>query len=236
MPPIEKKITRDQFDPEYCQAYNRKGYQCGNKPLGDKAVCGLHGGKSLGGLASPVFKHGRYSKYVPSNLLEKYNQAADDPDLLSLRDEIRIVDARIMEELELLSDNESHQDWQTLGTTWDRLVNAQNSGNTDRANQLLQDVHRLIQEGRHAPPRRELWANYDDLVETRRKLVTTEARRLAEMNQLITAERAMTLVYAVVGIVRDNIQKYINEKQVADDGLFRTISEDIRRLTSQRTG
>jgi hypothetical protein len=30
--------------------------------------CNLHGGKSLPGIASPRYKHGLYSKYIPQGL------------------------------------------------------------------------------------------------------------------------------------------------------------------------
>jgi hypothetical protein len=34
--------------------------------------CALHGGKSLRGIASPRFRHGRYSTLLPLNLAERY--------------------------------------------------------------------------------------------------------------------------------------------------------------------
>lgn len=37
--------------------------------------CMFHGGKSLVGMASPRFRHGRYSKLLPLNLDELYYRA-----------------------------------------------------------------------------------------------------------------------------------------------------------------
>jgi hypothetical protein len=34
--------------------------------------CAFHGGKSLRGIASPQFRHGRYSTLLPLNLAERY--------------------------------------------------------------------------------------------------------------------------------------------------------------------
>lgn len=59
--------------------------------------CRIHGGASLGGIASPTFKTGRYSKVLPEALRYRYEVARDDEDLLSLRDEIALLDLRITE-------------------------------------------------------------------------------------------------------------------------------------------
>jgi len=48
----------------FCGARTRNGESCKRRP-NHKGRCHLHGGKSLGGIAHPNFKHGRYSKYVP---------------------------------------------------------------------------------------------------------------------------------------------------------------------------
>jgi hypothetical protein len=45
-----------------CGAKTRSGAPCKNAPIGDTGRCRMHGGKSLAGVASPRYKHGRYSK------------------------------------------------------------------------------------------------------------------------------------------------------------------------------
>lgn len=62
--------------------------------------CRIHGGATPGGFASPHFKTGRYSKVLPAALRDRYEQARGDEDLLSLRDELALVDARIGEVLQ----------------------------------------------------------------------------------------------------------------------------------------
>lgn len=83
-----------------CQAKSKQsGAQCKKFAVPGKRVCGIHGGKTPGGLASPHFKTGRHSKYLPKNLLGKYKEAINDPDLLQLRDEIALMDTRLGEVL-----------------------------------------------------------------------------------------------------------------------------------------
>ena len=59
--------------------------------------CAKHGGKSLAGADAPAFRHGRYSRVLPSGLLALYEQARSDPDLLNLSDELALIDGRLSE-------------------------------------------------------------------------------------------------------------------------------------------
>ncbi len=45
-----------------CNARTRSGGLCQNAPMYPAGRCRMHGGKSLRGIASPRFKHGRYCK------------------------------------------------------------------------------------------------------------------------------------------------------------------------------
>ena len=55
----------------------------------------MHGARIPIGAASATFKHSRYSKYLPARLLKRFQEALDDEQLLEIRDEIAVVDARI---------------------------------------------------------------------------------------------------------------------------------------------
>ena len=77
-----------------CGAKTRSGSACQNRPM-PNGRCRMHGGKSLGGIASPNFKHGGYSKFLPVRLGDNYQEAMADPELLALRDDIALLDARV---------------------------------------------------------------------------------------------------------------------------------------------
>ncbi|MGI8403704.1 MAG: hypothetical protein ACR2OE_02845 [Thermomicrobiales bacterium] len=68
-------------------------------------VCLAHGGKTPRGAASPHFKTGRYSRSLPGRLVAAYEEALNDPRLLSLRDDIALTDAMLMETLSQLDDD-----------------------------------------------------------------------------------------------------------------------------------
>jgi hypothetical protein len=67
--------------------------------------CRLHGGKTPGGIASPNWKHGHYSKHVPNGLRRDYEQAVADPELLSIEDLVAAQRARLCEIFRTMSES-----------------------------------------------------------------------------------------------------------------------------------
>ena len=81
-----------------CQAKSKAtGVQCRRRAVKGKRVCTVHGGLTPSGHASPHFKSGRYSRYLPARLTERYREAQADQRLLELREEIALIDARLCE-------------------------------------------------------------------------------------------------------------------------------------------
>ncbi len=82
--------------PRQCTATSkRSGARCRKPAMQGRTVCRAHGGATPRGVASPHFRHGRWSKDLPAQLAERYTQARQDAELLSLQDEIALVDTRI---------------------------------------------------------------------------------------------------------------------------------------------
>ena len=79
-----------------CKAWNaNQGRQCLRPAMKGKEVCPTHGGKTPSGIASPNYIHGRFAKHLPSGLLERYEAAIGDPELLGLTGEIGLARARV---------------------------------------------------------------------------------------------------------------------------------------------
>lgn len=91
--------------------------------------CRLHGGLTPAGAAHPAFIHGRYSKYLPTRLSERYRTAATDPDLLALGSEVALLDARLAELVERTNATEA-------GVVWAEIV------------QLVEQRRRLVESER----------------------------------------------------------------------------------------
>src|SRR5215813_2753544 len=66
---------------------------CLREPLAGRTACRLHGSRSLMGIASRRLKGGRFSKYMPKGGLKRaYERAASDRELISLRDDLALIE------------------------------------------------------------------------------------------------------------------------------------------------
>ncbi len=195
------KGQRDANGQVICGAKTRGGTPCQRAPM-PNGRCYQHGGKSLAGPASPSFKHGRYSKYLPKNLLPRYEESLADPDLLALNDEIAVVSARGMQLLERLKTGEGTSAWELVQAGYDLVVAGLREADAGKAQTGLAHIDDAIKRG---AADREIWADFLAHIEQQRKLVDTE-RRLEEIKQqTMTVREVMTLVHALVDVVFRNV-------------------------------
>ena len=186
--------------------------------------CRIHGGASAIGPASGTYKTGRYSKLLPARLAGRYQEAKTDPDLLAMRDEIALLDARLGDVLGNMDTGESGSVWQRLQAINADLKAAILTNNGTKATQHARALSAMIDEG---ATDLESWGDVYGLLEQRRRLVESERKRLVEMHQMITTEKAMTLL----GVILDTIQTH-----VTDRAILAAISADFRKLTAIDAG
>lgn len=124
--------------------------------------CRIHGGTSPRGIASPNFKHGRWSQYLPLGIAGKYQEAAADQSLMQIRQDIALADALLTSYTETLK--------------------------TKRAVTPGQEKRIL------------------NLIDTRRKLIESEARRMTALAQTITAAQFMATMRLIAEAVRRHIE------------------------------
>jgi len=178
----------------------------------------MHGGKTPRGIASANFKTGRYSKDLPTRMASRYREAQEDSDLLVLRDDIALVDTRITDLLSRVDTGEAGVLWKTLKKAYDDYRAATIKKDALAMADALQTIEASIKQGNADYV---TWSEVIDLVDRRRRLVESERKRLVEMQQTITTERAMALLGAVVDTIR---------KHVADRDTLVAISNDIGKL------
>lgn len=204
----------------------RSGERCKKDAVPGRSVCHMHGGKSLVGAAVHTYKDGRYSKLLPARLVSNYERAAHDSDLLVLREDIALVDARLADLLCRVDSGESGEAWKRAKAALRLMQDGLAANDRDRATSGMMDLDSIIKEGledHHA------WVEVGELLDRRERLVRSERRRMVELQQMITAEQALMLIAALTNSVR---------LHVTDPDALRAISADIARLTaaSTRTG
>lgn len=169
--------------------------QCRQPATQGTTKCRFHGGKSLIGAASPSYKHGRRSKVLPVRLRERYEEALDDAELLAMRDELAVIDARLDELFLRIDTGETGARWQTVRKVFQEYV-------VDQDDAALADLGRAIQGG---VADEQAWNEIATRIQQRQSLVESERRRLTEIQQMMTVGEAVTLATHLLDIVRRNV-------------------------------
>lgn len=202
---------------ETCGAKTRSGKPCQLAAM-PNGRCRIHGGKTPRGMAHPNTKTGRYSKDLPTRLAALYDQTAFDPELLSLRQDIRLIDAMIIDNMSRLDSGESAVAWDVMRKSVDGLtdgINAEDYAKVQRMIREMRDVidARILHYATEAEIRTKL--------EQRRKMVETEQKIILAGEQAISVEKALLLIGAIAGIVKTHIH---------DTSILSSIQTDIGRL------
>lgn len=205
-----------------CQAWSpRKGRQCLAiaKSGGDK--CKTHGGKSLSGIASPVAKDLRYSKAMPRGLLDKYLEFSQDDDLLVMRHEIAVITTYLDSLIaEIDTDTVSPDRWKMAQKAYNELVEALSLGDGQALSKAVFTLGDILNAGADTTKK---WENVLNVMESRKRMISAEEKRLSDASMLITVSSAMILIDALLQSVRRN---------VSDTSALQAIQSDFNRLTS----
>jgi len=103
-----------------CVMIKRDGTRCKGMALKGMDKCRMHGGA----LAKAAFRHGLFSKYIPTTLSSIYEEFANDPNIKSLRSEIAIA--------------------RTLATTFLRKLEDSNKLDPALVTPVLECIRRLV--------------------------------------------------------------------------------------------
>jgi hypothetical protein len=184
----------------------------------------LHGAGNKAKPGGRPIVHGRYSKYLPSNVLIRYEEGLADPALMQQKDEIALLGARIIEIIARLNTGESPFAWRMVRAAYETLTGALFSKSPNDLKTAVEELHDAIDR---AESEAEIWDELISLFEQRRRLVEGE-RRLEEMAaQNITAREMVTLVAALVDVIR---------RHVTDGETLTAIATEIRLLILERGG
>jgi hypothetical protein len=192
--------THEHTPPRYhvsgallCAGHNSAGELCEGIAIRGKTKCRKHGGRSLSGVAHPNYKHGRYSRDLPTAMARRAAEARGNPELLSVSDDIALVEARIAEVLAGLGTGESGATWLGLKRTLEEFSVALARGDMAGMSQHFQAMRTLVKDGSSTAL---AWQELRRLEETRCKLVQTEMKTLQGLQQMLTMQQHLLLVSA----------------------------------------
>lgn len=190
-----------------CQAKSKQsGEQCKRHAVPGRNVCAIHGGKSLSGVESPTFKTGRWAKHAPTKLLEIIEDTQGDETLLSVRDDIGLLDALIALKLQRLLDKDGNpaggeniDTWKEVKKQIKEARKAYKNSDYGRLEDSL-DTMEDMANGLILYFQTEIEIK-DDL-ERRRKLVETEQRINLQGERAISADTVMLLMAQVLDVIK----------------------------------
>jgi hypothetical protein len=185
--------------------------------------CIKHGGKTgPTGIAHPSFKHGRYVKSLPSRLAAQFEESESDPELMSLKAEVALIDARVADLLLNAHEGGAHSVFADISKAWKQLQYA----NKDKDKQKINDAIRAMNEAINAGRSEALvWEQINKLIETRRKMVLAEGKRLQMLDQFITVQEANVFMATMVAIV---------VREVSDRSQVASILGEFQKLVGER--
>lgn len=202
-----------------CGAKTQAGGSCQRSAMAN-GRCMKHGGKTPSGANLPQFKHGRYSKHLPSRLLAEYQASQNDPDLLSLTPEINVVDTRLKELFTKLETGETGSKWADLSARILELEEAVLEGKEAVSLDILHEMRMIIADGSRDF---DIWRNIGKNLHDRRIMVESERKRTLEQSQMISAQQVLILI----GLIEQTIKKYVSDMKILN-----SISLEIGQLIS----
>jgi len=186
--------------------------------------CYFHARDSVRGIAHHNFKHGRYSRHMPARLSDRYIEAAHDPELLAIRQDIALLDARASDLLSRADSGESGAIWARAREEFEKWRAAADRGVDAEARQHLAELAESLTKGAGDYA---VWVEITDLIEHRRKLVETEMRRLEKMSAFITVEQASMLLASVGEVIK---------RHVTNPETLQAIARDLSRIMASSSG
>ena len=215
---------------EVCGAQLRKksGRFCQRKRLKGKKRCGLHGGQSLAGIASKRYKHGRYSRYLPTDLRKQYEESKHDTQLLSHEPDLRLMDLHLQTLVKQLDSTQSLEAFALAKEQWELFETAQEKGDTDESEKIKLKLRDLM----HVDiPAGSLWGEIREVVEQRRKLLESESRRIQNSQNSMSGEQILALIEYIVDVLRSSVSKYA-DRYIATK-ILQQVTNDIGLIVSK---
>jgi hypothetical protein len=167
----------------------------------------------------PDFREdGERSKHMPADMSDRYERSLQDTELLNLRRDLAMMEARIHDLMDTVNQGESTGAWNELRLCGERFTTLWGRREMERAQEQLMTMLEIIE---HGSTRANGWDELQRTIELRRRLSETETKRLQALKQFVTAERAVTLVEDVIEVIR---------RHVHDPEARRNCVRDLKRL------
>jgi hypothetical protein len=213
-----------------CKAKSkRSGERCKKDAVIGFDVCHIHGGKTPVGIASPHTTSGRWSKHLPQGLIAAHDDLKDDPEIMSIRQDIRLLDTLLIANLKKLDSNESGEAWQLILKAIDAAEYAYDDDNLAGMSKAFKGMRDIVQQRiAHYATEEEIRSK----LEQRRRMVETEKKLMLQDERAISVEKAMLLISVLLDSVKRNVSDGATLSAIQADFIQATARPDSERISS----
>jgi hypothetical protein len=207
-----------------CEAKTRTtGLSCKNPAMAN-GRCRLHGGATPNGLAAPRFRTGTSTRYpgMKATLAELADRAMADPDILSLTQEVSLLQARLNQLLERVDVEESSKRWKMTKDAFYRMLEAGGRKDEVGYGMALDELKHAFRDG---DKDYLVWSDILSTLEHLRKTVSQEQKRRMEMHTLISADQAVGMFAELMYEIRE---------QVSDPKALNAIYKRAQEIVSKK--
>lgn len=197
----------------------KPGETCESPVVMENGRCRIHGGKSPPpGPEHHSYRTGLYSKAVPARLRDRLEQLLTDPEVMSHRRDAALLAARAEELLEQLDTGEAGAAWKRARDLYEQVQAQLRDGDHEGAKVSMDRLGRQLREG---AAEHEKWRELRELLDGRRAHVVAEHKRQLDLNQHVTVEQMLVMMYRVVNLVK---------QLVPDPAVHRALASEMRTL------
>lgn len=220
-PKCRHKFTKEEHDLWECPECGMDRH-CRNPVPEEGKACKFHGGNLPKGFAHPNFTTGLTSKYMPSNLLQDYEDFLNHPNKLQVEESLALVRAIIWERVRDLDQLGSPTAWTSANKVFTRLKRAKNSENEENFERYFDQLGEILEKGENQASKRDEIRKF---IEQERKLVDTQRQICVDMGEFMT--RAM-----VIGTINYILNATKEQMDDLDDGQQRLtkIANAVERI------
>lgn len=178
-----------------------------------------------------TLKHGGRSKYPLMNLAGKYLELKDDAVLNSVRPLMDILDARIVQLLDRVTDEESDQRWKNLLDAFDTFERHYSIPLDGKEREAFNTLKHHFEKAYHDYMS---WQDIYKAMEEYRRMAETETKRLKDMNAMMTVEDGMKLTAGLLAAIMEVTRLLINDDHTRAS-FIQQISTRFVQLTGRGT-
>jgi hypothetical protein len=166
--------------------------------------CKMHGGKVPRMHAAPAYNGKGTSRYLPKNLRKEYERVMSDPNLLSVRDEIGLVQLRINQLAGEIEDVKTGRElFEQATQAWAKMKAAMAGGTPAAFTACRNEMDRIMEDG---ATRYQKWSELIQAAKDKAHLSRVEIESMVDMHAMISVERVVMMLTSLGDVVKRNVK------------------------------